>query len=142
MIWRNLAAAVLALSAAPALGAAWVRLSTFPDERSWVDADSITEEQGIRRAWFRARMTRPDRSGIAERMSYSAMDCRSREVALISVVERDRSGRVLETGTRSESNLRWRPIVPDSVGATRMNFVCSYPIGTSWRQIEGLEVEE
>ena len=52
-------------------------------------------------------------------------DCRQRSTALKSAIDYDGSGKILESFDWKEGELKWRPVVPDSVGETKLGYVCS-----------------
>lgn len=125
--------------ASPATAAPWARLSLSATGTTIsVDLGSIRGGQ-IRTAWVRYRYSQPQGKGVVEAMDLSSFNCQTEESSSTSWVEYDAQGRSLGSQTSLRPN--WSPVIPDSVGATQLRFICSYPIGTDWRTIEGLRIE-
>lgn len=133
-------AAVLAFSEAPAWAKPWARIAATRDGDShWVDLASIAQAGETRRAWIRTRYGQP-KAEATHGVDQWAFNCQSREAAVLFIVDYNSDGRsVAQEIVRTPT---WLPTVPESVGEARINFVCSYPIGTDWREIEGLELEQ
>lgn len=106
----------------------------------WVDLGSIQGDGFIRSAWFRYNhpSRRPD--GRARTLMLFSFRCQDRMSGATSLVDYDAAGAVIKT--LSHHDPVWSPVVPDSVGEAQFNFVCTYPIGLDWRQIDGMEIEQ
>ena len=141
IVWIGLAlAAFIASITTPATAAPWARLDRSTNgSQLWADVSSITEHEGIRTAWIRTVYLRRDRRGAISDLARFQYDCGARETALLNVIYYGDQGRVISSEQPRSSN--WRPVVPDSVGESEFNFVCSYPIGTNPREIAGLPIE-
>jgi hypothetical protein len=128
------------LAASPGVASVWARVNRSADgDQISIDVSSIRDDRGIRTAWLRTVYRGPNRHGGLYDVARFDFDCPAREMALRSVVTYGARGRVLSSV--HTSYLSWRPVVPDSVGEGQLAFVCSYPIGTDPREIEGLVVE-
>ena len=136
-----IAAALLAISA-PAAAGPWARVvQSSTGDISWVDLETITDQSGQRRAWVQEDFAQPltgENAGAIRAVALTAYDCDTRESALVTIVYYNRAGVVVRSvDTRY---LDWIASPPGSVGAALIRFICSYPIGADWRQIEGLRV--
>ena len=134
-------AVISCLVATPALARPWVRLtSSTRGTVIWIDLGSLNGDQAIRSAWVRYNYPRAERDGVLIALELTSFQCQDRMSGTTSTVTYGAGDRVIASRTYSFPN--WSPATPDSIGEAQLNFVCSYPIGTDWRLIEGLEVEE
>lgn len=130
------------IAATPASAATWARLTQSEiDDITWVDLDSIKAVGRQRKAWVRWKYGRARAKGAVEAVDLSDYDCDSRQIRFLSGTSYGSSGEVVSSITARPYELEWQPVVPDSMGERHMTFICTYPIGADWRQIEGLVVE-
>jgi hypothetical protein len=127
---------------ASASAATWARQGSAKDGSSVaVEVTTITEQAGLRRAWTRFDSPRPARDGAVRSVYFTAFNCTERTAAMLSATKYNRDGAVVSTTTMRSYEIEYSPSPPGTFGDITLRFVCSYPIGVDWRQIDGLVIE-
>jgi hypothetical protein len=121
--------AILLLSILPVEAASrWVAAGHFngPDGKVslWADMNSMHQAGPHQiEVWLKYLNAHPDHSGISRSLIYEHLHCDTNEYATISLMSYAEDGRVLdaESGPANATV----PIVPDSVLAGMMPFICA-----------------
>lgn len=130
------------LAASPSRAAEWVHVTRSQDRTSLaIDVSSIVQKGSVRTAWIQFSSLTPEKDGAVLRRQLWGYDCSQRLKSILSYVSYDARGKPITSHTPPEYLRDIEPIVPDTIGEAAYNFICSYPIGTDWREIEGLQPE-
>lgn len=104
----------------------WVFVSENIDKSSkfFVDANSIKGNSVIRKAWYKEKINKcSNKNKYCEIDNFEVFSCSSKEISLRQVVYR-KNGKLVDIYEPKKND--WISIIPDTIGASLIDFVCSY----------------
>jgi hypothetical protein len=121
-MYRVLIGVGLLTSASEATASNWIKVGDGSDRAMYVDSNSIQSNGSRRTAWTKTVYVR---GRLNEFKALEYFDCSGLQTALKSAVEYRRDG-TLASNTWEDYELRWEPIVPDTLGESTFNAVCHW----------------
>lgn len=127
---RMMIVVVAAWVATPAVASNWWWTSSTGKSSGrtfgFIDADTIREtETNKKTVWQATWYERPQATQESYTKFLYSYDCSNQSAALLSWVDYDRDGDVLNSKSYSPYTLTYEPVVPDTVGDSYFQFVCS-----------------
>ena len=125
---KVLVCVMLAACAIPALASNWMQVVQGNDGIEYLDSQSIVKSGGRAKVWTKYVFKHPHFIGeeiklTAFEVTHSEYDCKERTVSSSSSTRYDDEGNVIRS-LDGISNMR-TDIIPDSIGETVFNLVCS-----------------
>lgn len=122
-----LALALTTATAQPAQATSWRHVAEHNNGSVWyVDTETIRQSGGFRYFWLKIDATRNKSVKFFEEKRYYKADCATRSVMLISFMEYDESGKVVNSNTVPEygGNSGMQLVPPETIGDDLLNMVC------------------
>ena len=109
----------------PAIAANWVRLGTSSSGSViYIDNDSIRRDGGMVLYWVRFDASEDATVSWRESKQYYKTDCNAWTSVLLSYVEYDPQGSVVDSGTMPEYS-PMKPVVPETVSEAFATYACA-----------------
>jgi hypothetical protein len=102
----------------------WVHVSSGENKKYYLDYGRMYRVGRYIAAWEKGDYSQDPKVRHYEAMSLSYYDCSSRRTALKATTDYDQNGTVLKSYTWTDAELNWNPIVPETVGESKLNYVC------------------
>lgn len=102
----------------------WVHVSSGDKTKYYLDRARMYRVGRYIAAWELADESENPDVAYYQSKELRYYDCASRRTALKKSVDYDSKGKAMKSYDWSDIELRWHPVVPDSVGETKFNYAC------------------
>lgn len=113
---------LLLVSATPVFATNWLQVGY----KIWIDLDSIKSSAGITSAWFKdlnpGDWDNYNNKKIWYRLNLIDFKCSQKQISAAAYAIYDLKGNLLDSD--NWNSYSWQPVIPDSVGEYKYNFVC------------------
>jgi len=108
--------AVFGLISTPAVAANWVQIGSANGEKFLIDTTSLYQVGSYSAVW--QKRVYPPGKEYAEVMNLMYFDCPRHLQVLKSTTAYNERGEVIDSETIEDYQMKWKPIIPESIGET------------------------
>lgn len=117
--------AMVSVQVYPAAAQGWQPLGSSSDGSIWsIDLSRSYLDKGLVRYWIRQETPGTFFTGKREQITSNAANCVRRQYTIVSLMDRDGSGKVLTQGTRTEAEWQFIEPIPGSISESAMIMAC------------------